>query len=259
MALRNSTTVARFASVLALALGLALHVAPVSATPTTLGFDDILSQPADCNASTPASSGVPSPYGGLNWSTLSGGFPVDVVGLECDAHYQGPAYEDTNGDPNTYGAPSPDFAAYNSQGFGEILVAPVSGTFDFFGAKFSSFVFGNGVLGYDPFSAYSVRLEGYQGNVLAFSTELDLYSDNGTSINPASYITLAVNWPGLTALGIFAGNGVIADSLTFGEDGRSFLVDDVTVMLNPIPEPGTALLLLVGLVGLARNRNRRRI
>lgn len=248
MAVRKPARVSVIPLVLGLALGVSAHVAPVSAA--ILGFDDLGS--LGCDANTPASSGVPSPYGGLNWSSASGGFPVDVVGLECDAHYGGPSYN------NTYGAPSPEFAAYNSLGFGEIRITPVSGTFDFAGAEFSSFVFDDGTLGYDPTSAYSVNVVGYQGGVPVFSTSLDLYADNGVSITPASYNPLSVSWPGLDRLSFFAGDGILANSPVFGLDGRSFLVDNVDVTLNAIPEPGTALLLLAALAAIARNPKRRR-
>jgi hypothetical protein len=154
---------------------------------------------------------------------------------------------------NSYGAPSPDFAAYNSNGFGEILITPVSGTFDFLGADFSSFAFADAF--FDPFSAYSVSLVGYVGGVPTFFAEFDL-----SSTGYVSFVASTGTFTGLTALGIFSGNDIIANSPFFGTDGQSFLVDNVTVMLNPaaVPEPGTALLLLAGLVALARNPKRRR-
>jgi hypothetical protein len=249
MALRMTARISRLPLVLGLALGFALHAAAVSAT--IINFDNLGS--LGCTASTPATSGVPNGYEGLNWSTDSGGFPVDAVALQCDANYQGPIYK------NTYGSPSGEFAAYNSQGFGEMRITPVSGTFDFFGAQFSSFVFDNGVKGYDPFSAYSVQLVGYQGGVPTFFATLDLYSDNGTIINAVTSYSAAFGgpWPGLDRLSFFAGDGIIANSPTFGLDGRSFLVDNLEVTLN-VPEPGTALLLLAGLVAMARNPKRRR-
>ena len=254
MALRMTARISRLPLVLGLALGFALHAAAVSAT--IINFDNLGS--LGCTASTPATSGVPNGYEGLNWSTDSGGFPVDAVALQCNANYQGPIYNNTN---PVYGAPSADFAAYNSQGFGEMRITPVSGTFDFFGAQFSSFVFDNGVNGYDPFSAYSVQLVGYQGGVPTFFATLDLYSDNGTIINAVTSYSAAFGgpWTGLDRLSFFAGDGIKTNLETvFGGNGRLFLVDNLNVTLNAVPEPGTTPLLLAGLVAMARNPKRRR-
>jgi hypothetical protein len=261
MALRRTSWISRLPFALGVALGVALHVAPASAT--VLDFDTIPGSPFGCSSSSGASSGVPSPYGGLYWASASGGFPLDGVGLECDAHYDGPAYQDVNNNPNTYGSPSGDFAAYNSQGYPEILITPVSGTFDFFGAQFSSFVTGNGVLGYSGFSAYSVQLVGYKlGNPVPLVATLDLYFDDGVAtITPAQYYpTGPLSWLGLISLEFFAGEATMANSPTFNTLGPTFLVDNVDINLNPapIPEPGTALLLLAGLAAMARKPKRHR-
>lgn len=242
MALRKIAKISRIPLVLGLAFGLMAHSVP--ATAAILDFEGL---DAVCDASNPASSGIVNPYGGLNWSSVSGtSFGSVAVGLACDANYAGASYN------NTYGSPSGSYAAFNGDGHGTLLITPVSGTFIFNGAQFTTFADADA---FGSFSAFSVALLGYTaGNVLSFTGGFDLLSTGYVFQNPGP-------WAGLTRLEILAGNGAFGDTDTaFGGDGLYFLMDnaDLTADSSAIPEPGTALLLVTGLAVVASRLRRRR-
>jgi len=219
-----------------LVLGLALCVAS-SAAAGTLNFDTIATA-ADCNASgNTYLGGIPPGYGGLLWAP--------DFQLECNADY-------TTNFGNSYGAPSPDWAAYNGSGLGESDVTIAAGTFTFNGAAFTSFALSNA---FEPFSALSLAINGYRPGDLVgsptFTTAFDL--------DPTQYVTQSLNWTGLDRLAFLTGSGAVADPNTiYNVDGVSWLMDDMQISTSqPVPEPGTLFLLSGGLLAVIRRRRRR--
>jgi len=217
-------------------LGLALCVTPTAAA-GSLDFDAIATA-ADCNASgNTYQGGIPSGYGGLSWASH--------FQLECNADY-------TANFGNNYGAPSPDWAAYNGLGLGESDITAASGTFTFNGAAFSSFAVANAL---SSFSAPSLAINGYRpGDLLGsptFTTVFDL--------DPTQYVPVALNWTGIERLVFLTGSGAVADTSTiYNVDGLSWLMDDMQVDIpQPVPEPGMILLLGGSLVAVSRRHRRR--
>lgn len=210
---RNRCYVDRLLQVTIILVQFGLFAAPAAAG--ILTFNDL--GPA-------CSPGVPAAYHGLIWSSN--------FQLECNSDYAA-----TYG--NSYGAPS-GYAATNgslTSGVSEISIA--SGTFDFVSADFSSFA---GADSFQAFSAESLQLYAYRpGDAIdnpTFVTTLDL--------DPSAYGAATLNWTGVEALFIGAGDGPASDPNTiFGADGLSWLMTDAEINIDQpvtgIPEPSSFL------------------
>jgi len=184
---------------------IALAAAPAGAA--VVGFDDL-----------PSLSFVPSSYAGLTWGP--------DWGVADDTEYAGYG--------NSYGAPSPLTAAFNSSGF--LSVSLTSGAdFDFIGAYFTGWASDDD---YAPFTSTAITVEGYNGGSFVGGVSMPLSADR--------YDWLAANLRGVDELR-FRNDGV---------DARWWLVDDLTY--EPVPEPGTLALLGGGLAGLVLRRRRQR-
>lgn len=213
----------RSTAFVAVAVLVLLAIAPISASADALNFNDL----GGCQPL------VPSPYDGLTWSS---NFQV-----ECNSDYAS-----TYG--NSYGAPS-GYAVTNGSdvGSGVVEISVGDGTFDFLGASFSSFAGSNM---FQDFSAESLQIyalrPGDDPDNPTLITTVDL--------DPTQYLLDSLDWTGIDALYIGAGNGPSSDSSTvFGVDGLSWLMTDMDVTLNPnpVPEPATFWSLSIGLAGVA--------
>jgi hypothetical protein len=133
-----------------------------------------------------------------------------------------------------------------------IDVSISSGTFDFLGASFSSFAYANG---FAPYSAESLELIGYRPGDSMDPTYVTAFD-----LDPKQYVDSVFDWTGLTDLMFGSGDGPAADmSTTFGVDGLSWLMDDAQFNVNSsttVPEPGSAVLLGVGILALIARRVR---
>ena len=66
------------------------------------------------------------------------------------------------------------------------------------------------------------------------------------------YVAQSLGWTGLERLSFISGDGVV-----FNVDGLSWLMDDLDVSVNAVPEPATLAVFGAGLVSLAISRRRR--
>ena len=205
-----------------------LLVGVTPAAAAVLTFDDIVSSPT-CN------SAISDGYGGFAWSNFH---------IECDADYMG-AFG------NPYGSPSGDYAAFNAFGLAAVELTASAGPFSFGGASFTSWAYQGAFSDPSaPFSAQSLALIGYRPGDLPDSPTY--YLEFG--LDPTTYITQNVDWTGLERLSFVSGDGV-----NFNIDGLSWLMDDLDVSADPVPEPATLSLFGLGLVSLAMSRRRRRL
>ena len=66
------------------------------------------------------------------------------------------------------------------------------------------------------------------------------------------YVAQGLGWTGLERLAFVSGDGV-----SFNVNGLSWLMDDLDVSVNVVPEPATLAMLCAGLVSLTVSRSRR--
>jgi hypothetical protein len=229
---------------MALVLGLVL-AAERPAAAAVLDFEGLDST---CDASNAPTGTVPLGYGGLNWTQYSASFNLAIdVGVECDANYQSPSFYD-----NSYGAPSPSYAAFSV--FGELDASKPVGTFNFFGGYFSSFAMSDAYVG-PPFSALSLAVQGYKpGDAIGSPTYSDAFD-----LSPTAYNPYVASWTGLNMLVFLTGDQLVADQPVFGTD-LSFLMDNLNITdhAERVPEPASMFLLGAGVLGLAARARKRR-
>jgi hypothetical protein len=199
---------------------LVLVLAPAPVLATGINFADL---GPDC------SPPIPAPYHGLVFSP--------TFQVECNADY-------SSSYGNSYGAPS-GYAVTNggAPGSGLVSISAARGTFDFLGARFSSFAGGDS---FQSYSAGSLQVFAYRPGDApdspSFLTTFDLAA--------TQYESHIFGWTGIGSIYFGAGNGVSSDPYTtFGFDGLSWLVGDVETGPTPVPEPASLGPMLLGLAG----------
>jgi hypothetical protein len=207
---------------------LMILVAAPLARATVVDFNDIASP----GTATPDCSLYPfaciaGPYGGLIW-TPTGDVGWNVASAADYASYFGNTYATTN-------------FAFNGNGSQGQAANPLTitlaggGSFDFFGADFSTFAFSNG---WALISSKTITVEGFSGDGPA------VYSATH-NLSPNSFTT-------------FNDNFLNIDRLVISNDGgnTNWIMDNLTY--SPVPEPTSFILLGTGLSGLAFFSRRKR-
>lgn len=196
--------------------------------PSVLTVTIILFAAADLRAAVltfdeiaPHLAAVPDGYGGLNWHNMS---VLDVTRAGASG------YEN--------GVTSGDWVAFNESA----LVATLSsGLFDFRSAALTA-AWNDGL---------EVRVEGFAGGVLAFSRTV--------AVDTAGPTWVQFDFFGIDSLTFTSSGGVENPAYVGG--GEHFVLDDFHYDRNPpiVPEPGTLVLMGLGVAGISLRRLRSRV
>ena len=115
-------------------------------------------------------------------------------------------------------------------------------------------------LGFDPFNGPNqyVSVDLFAGTPSPFSSAslMNFYKGSTTSFGPNPYVTYTFD---ITALLNAAGDYTIRFAEVDNQGYHNMAVDDVSLVVVATPEPGSALLVGIGLLGIFAGRLRRRV
>jgi PEP-CTERM motif len=171
----------------------------------------------DITADTSCCTTIPTGYGGLDWS----GFGVAGAPTNTDSGYENAIV-------------SGAFIAFNEAG-DQAIVFTEDGSFDFLGAYLTA-AWNDGL---------NVRVRGRRSGALLY--------DRTVVVNTDAAQLITFDYLGIDELIFDSFGGVHHDG--FLGLGTNFAMDDMT--LNAVPEPGTGLLVIGGLLGFAGWRRKR--